>query len=126
VVYACLLNIILNVLLVPRLGLQGAAVATLVSYLFMVLLMAQQSFRLLPLEISYRGFAANLVAGTIAFVIVRFIQFQHPIANVLTKSAAAFFLYVPLVLLLNPVLRQAALSLRRVAGKPASAELAVN
>lgn len=126
VVYACVLNIVLNVILIPRIGLQGAALATLVSYLFMVILMARESFRLLPLDISYLGFAANLAAGTIAFLIVRFIQLQNVVLDAVIKSVTAMAIYGIVVFLLNPVLRRTALNWRRPKTAPASPELVVN
>lgn len=126
VVYACVFNIVLNIILIPRIGLQGAALATLISYLFMVLLMARESFRLMPLDISYWGFAGNLVAGTIAFFVVRFIQLQNVVLDAMVKSAAALVIYATVVFLLNPVMRRAALNWRRPKTAPASPELVVN
>jgi O-antigen/teichoic acid export membrane protein len=126
VVYACVFNIVLNVILIPRIGLQGAALATLFSYLFMVLLMARESFRLLPLDISYLGFAGNLVAGAAGYFAARFIQLQNVVLDAAIKSAAALVIYGLAVFLLNPVLRSAALNWRRPKPTPASPELLVN
>ncbi len=126
VVYACVVNIVLNVILIPRIGLQGAALATLISYLFMVCLMARESFRLLPLGLSYWGLAANVLAGTIGFVALRLFQLQNVMLDAVVKSAGALLIYIVLVFLLNPVLRQAALNRRRSATKPTPRELMVS
>jgi O-antigen/teichoic acid export membrane protein len=125
VVYACVFNIVLNIILIPRVGLQGAALATLLSYLLMVALMARESLRLLPLDISYRGLAANLLAGTFAFVTIRFIQLTNVLLDAAIKSAAALLIYAIVVVFLNPVLRQAAWSWRRPKTR-STPELVVN
>lgn len=108
VVYACVANILLNIVLVPRIGLQGAAIATLASYLMMVLSMGVVSFRLMPLQVSYLGFAGNLAAAAITFAGVRMVQFQHPWMNVMVKGLLAAFIYAALVCLMNPTVRRAA------------------
>jgi len=108
VVYACAVNILLNMVLIPRIGLQGAAIATLASYLIMVLLMGFVSFRLLPLQINYAGFAFNLVAAAATFAMVRLVQFHLAWANVVVRGLLGLFLYVVLVCFMNPAVRRAA------------------
>jgi len=108
VVYACAVNILLNVVLIPRIGLQGAAIATLISYLFLVVVMSAVSFRLMPLQLSYIGFAGNLIAGATAFFIVRMLDFHHAWMNVVIKSLVALVIYAVLVCLMNPAIRRGA------------------
>lgn len=107
VVYACAINLLLNIVLIPRIGLQGAAIATLASYLIMVLLMGAVSFRLMPLQISYFGLAGNLAAASIAFAILRLLQFHHATVNVAVKGLLALLIYGGLVCVMNPVVRRA-------------------
>jgi|SRR5579864_87816 len=129
VVYACVVNILLNMVLIPRIGLQGAAIATLVSYLVLVLLMGAVSFRLLPLQISYSGFAGNLMAGASTFAVVRLVQLHHAWMNVMVKGSLALLLYITLVCLMNPAARRLALNWLRSSAKKAEQsrpELAVN
>ena len=129
VVYACAVNILLNLVLIPRIGLQGAAVATLVSYLFLIVVMGAVSFQLMPLQLSYVGFAANLMAGATSFFVVRMMDFHHAWMNVVIKAFIALAIYALLVCLLNPAVRNLVLNW----GKPAvpkteqaHAELVVN
>lgn len=126
VVYACVFNIVLNIFLIPRMGLQGAALATLVSYLFMVLLMARESFQLMPLDISYVGFAGNVLAGAVAYFVVRLIQLHSVLLDAAIKATAAISIYAIGVFLLNPVLRQAVMNWRSPKVERASPELVVN
>ena len=46
--YAGFLNVAFNVILLPRIGLVGAAIATTVSYAGIVVFLAYQSMRVLP------------------------------------------------------------------------------
>ncbi|HLJ25250.1 MAG TPA: oligosaccharide flippase family protein [Candidatus Angelobacter sp.] len=126
VVYACVFNILLNMVLIPRIGLQGAAIATLVSYLIMVLLMGNVSLRLLPLQISYAGFAFNLAAAAGTFAIVRLAQFHHAWVNVLVRGALGLFIYAALVCLMNPAVRRPVSRWLKPAVKEPLAELVIN
>jgi O-antigen/teichoic acid export membrane protein len=106
VVYACVVNILFNIVLIPRIGLQGAAIATLASYLFLVVVMGAVSFRLMPLQVSYGGFVGNLAAGTLSVAAVRLFQFHHAWVNVIVKGSLALLMYAALVCLMNPVARR--------------------
>lgn len=119
VVYACAANALLNMALIPRVGLQGAAIATLVSYLMMVVSMGVVSFRLLPLQVSYGGFVCNLAAAGITFVGLRFIQFSHAWMNVAIKGTFSLLVYGALVCVMNPVVRKAILKWLRPTAKQA-------
>lgn len=119
VVYACAGNALLNIVLIPRVGLQGAAIATLVSYLMMVVFMGVVSFRLLPLQISYGGFACNLAAAAATFAGIQFLQLSHAWMNVAIKGSLALLVYGVLVCVMNPVVRRAVLKWLRPTAKQA-------
>ena len=126
VVYACIVNIVMNIILIPRIGLQGAAIATLVSYLFLVILMGHISFRLLPLKINYIGFACNALAALLAFVMIRPLEFHNALVNTAAKSGLALLIYAALICLLNPAIREELLKRFRSRvkeGKPARSPL---
>ena len=106
---ACVANLLLNIALIPRMGLQGAALATLVSYLLLVLMMGRVSFRLLPLKISYAGVGMNLLAAAVTFIVVRPIDFHRALLNAAVKGLLAMALYAVLISLLNPGIRRALL-----------------
>ncbi|HLJ90403.1 MAG TPA: oligosaccharide flippase family protein [Candidatus Angelobacter sp.] len=106
VVYACVVNVLLNIVLVPRIGLQGAAIATLISYLLLVLLMGRVSFRLMPLQLSYSGFAWNVVAASVTYFLLRSIELRSALLSAAVKSLSAMIVYSLLVCLLNPVVRR--------------------
>lgn len=66
---AIVANVVLNVVLLPRIGLQGAAIATLAAYAMQALLMAQYSRRALPFAIPYRAIVRYLLCAGLATVV---------------------------------------------------------
>ena len=126
VAYACGVNIVLNIILLPRIGIQGAAIATLVSYLFLVILMGKVSFRLLPLSINYVAFAANLLSAVLTYAVVSQLSFQKAILSAGVKGSLGLFLYAILVSMINPVVRAEVLermSSAKKKPKPSESEL---
>src|SRR5882762_1036142 len=65
VIYVMFLNIALNLLLLPRIGLAGAAWATLLSYVFLIALMAHASFPLLAVRIDCKASGRYLFAACV-------------------------------------------------------------
>ena len=105
VIYACVANLLLNLVLIPRMGIQGAAVATLLSYLLLVILMGRVSFRLMPLQISYAGFFANLVSAGVTYVLISRITIERALPSAVVKGSLGLLLYGTLASILNPVVR---------------------
>lgn len=56
---ACGTNILLNILLIPRLGIQGASIATLASYLICYFVRIFDARRYVPFKVNYGSFAVN-------------------------------------------------------------------
>ncbi|HLI34579.1 MAG TPA: oligosaccharide flippase family protein [Terriglobia bacterium] len=101
VVYACVLNILLNVVLIPRVGLKGAAIATLVSYGFLILLMARASFQILPIGIRFLGCASYLAAALATWLLVSRIQMKTVLFSLAARGIASMLAYTLLVCLLD-------------------------
>jgi O-antigen/teichoic acid export membrane protein len=102
---AAVLNIGLNCLMLPRMGIQGAAVATLVSYLCSTLLLAKLSFKVLPLKVQVRSLVAYVAAAAaIAFTVPR-LDLHSALGNLFGKSLFALLLYGVLVFALDPRFR---------------------
>jgi len=104
-VYSTGVNIALNVLLLPRVGLFGAGVATLLSYLFMTLLTAQSSFALLPIPLQLQRVAKYAVAATIVFLAVRGLHTEHALIGLIVKGMLGTVGYLAVVLLLDKTFR---------------------
>jgi len=99
--YSAAINIGMNCLLLPRMGLQAAALATLVSYAFCTLLLARMSFKVLPLDIQFRVIVRYLFAAAVASAAGSRIDFGIPFWNLIGKSVLAVLLYAGVLSLVD-------------------------
>jgi O-antigen/teichoic acid export membrane protein len=90
---AALVNVALNLALIPRYGMMGAAVATIAAYALLFLSMAWWANRVFPMPYQVRRVATALGAGVALLVLGRMLE--APLAGALALAAA-----YPLVLLL--------------------------
>jgi len=102
---AAVLNVVLNVILIPRIGLQGAAIATLVSYAVFVVLLGRASFALLPLRFNVPGclrYALAAVAG--AFVATR-VECASALVSLILRGGICLAVYVAALWLMDSSFR---------------------
>jgi O-antigen/teichoic acid export membrane protein len=90
---ACVLNVILNIVLLPRIGLMGAALATTLSFAAMVGLNAIQSLRILPFKIEWVALVRYLAIGLGAFWVASRIVVESPMVDAILKGAVILALY---------------------------------
>ena len=98
---AAILNILLNFLLVPKYGITGAGIATMISMIFMSLIFAVQAKRILGVLPIRRKMAKIFVIGIIAGLALYFLKSIVPI-NLFSLIILTFFyftLYLTLILL---------------------------
>jgi O-antigen/teichoic acid export membrane protein len=107
-IIAAALNIGLNCLLLPRMGLMGGAIATLFSYICCITLLARASNRLLPLHSDLAIILKYIGAGTAAWGVASVVGFQAPLPNLLAKSAVVLVVYVAAVYALDDRVRESA------------------
>src|SRR5690606_14299560 len=90
-----ILTIVLNYLLIPRLGLEGAALASFVSiFIFNLvkLVFVKMKFGILPFTQGTFKVLATLMVLSVLFY---FVQFPfHPILNIILKSGLILGVYV--------------------------------
>lgn len=129
--YACILNIALNVALLPRIGLVGAAIATMVSYAGIVVFLAFQSLRVLPFKLELAASFRYCAVGAAASWLAAQLPIETPWIAALAKGTLILVLYAGILCVIDARVR-ALLSkiwhvgtnwLRRPAG---SGEAAVN
>jgi O-antigen/teichoic acid export membrane protein len=91
--YASILNIVLNVILLPRIGLVGAAIATTISYGGIVVFLAYQSLRVLPYKLELSAFARYAVVGAaVAWLVAQF-PVETPLLSAVVKASLFLVLY---------------------------------
>lgn len=104
-IVCALLNIGLNCLLLPRIGLMGAAVSTMLSYSACMLALGWYSWRLLPLRIDLRSPARYAVAGCTAWVAASAVNAGYPVVSLFAKASLATGIYLGVLFLVDPKAR---------------------
>lgn len=106
VLIACaVLNVGLNCFLLPRAGLMGAAVSTLLSYSACILALGWLSWRLLPLRMEVRSLAKYVVAAGAAWFAASAVAIDYPATSLVAKSAVALSAYVGILLVVDEKVR---------------------
>jgi O-antigen/teichoic acid export membrane protein len=88
------LNIVLNILLIPRIGLQGAAIATLISYAVFLALIAGASLAVMPLRVNIPACLRYLFAATSSVLLVSPVQCSPHFLNLIIRGAMCVSIYV--------------------------------
>ncbi|MCU1220452.1 MAG: polysaccharide biosynthesis protein [Candidatus Angelobacter sp.] len=104
--YASILNIALNVVLLPRVGLIGAAIATTVSYAGIVVFLAYQSLRVLPYKLELISFARYSAAGAVSAWLVMQVPVEVPLLSVMVKGSLVLMLYAGLLSVIDKTVRE--------------------
>jgi O-antigen/teichoic acid export membrane protein len=101
----CAANVGMNVYLLPRIGIAGAAWATLLSYILMVIALAVVSRRHLVFRIPVYSFLCSAILVFVIQAVLGMAGFSKPWLNLAAKAPAALLLYTIGLLLLRPNLR---------------------
>ena len=101
----CILNIGLNVIMIPRFGIVGAAQATLVSYVCYTLVITHYAFKELAFRIRYGHIALYTSISFVMFIFISNIQMEGHVMNILCRAASGACIYILLVLLLDKNIR---------------------
>ena len=102
---ALIVNVLLNVLLIPKMGILGAAVATSVAFTLFSLIAVLQVYRLLKIHPYRRDFYKPVIAGTVALLFVYI--FSRVMTNMMSLpylflGAGIFFcIYIVVMFLLG-------------------------
>jgi O-antigen/teichoic acid export membrane protein len=91
--YACLLNIAMNIVLLPRVGIVGAAIATMVSYAAMVGFLAYESWKVLPFKLDVLALARYIAAGAGVAWLVSRLTLPIPLIGAVVKGGLVVVLY---------------------------------
>ncbi|HLK48892.1 MAG TPA: oligosaccharide flippase family protein [Bryobacteraceae bacterium] len=107
-VFAAVINIGLNCLMLPRLGLTGSAVATLLSYALCIFLLGRSSNRFLHLRFSGRSLMKYAAAAAAAWIVGTQVELGAPVLNLLGKGGTALSCYVAALYTVDGRVRHAA------------------
>ncbi len=101
-IMAAATNLALNVLLIPFIGILGAAIATLISYILMVIIGTSVSFKDLSFDLSFEPIIKSIIAAAIMAIAISFFLPQ----NILSLIIAICFgtsIYFLLMILMRAV-----------------------
>lgn len=104
--YAGFLNVAMNIILLPRIGLVGAAIATTVSYAGIVVFLAYQSLRVLPLKLELVSFAKYVTTGAALAWLVSQLPVEAPLLSVVVKGSLIVVLYAAILFAIDLRVRQ--------------------
>jgi O-antigen/teichoic acid export membrane protein len=110
---SAVVNILLNCLLLPKMGLQAAALATLVSYVVCTAMLSYLAFRVLPLKIELSAILEYAVAGVAAWLVGSVTELRVPVWNLLAKPTVTALVYGGAIYLLDQRVRVVAAQLWR-------------
>jgi len=114
-------NIVLNIVLLPRIGLQGAAIATLLSYALQAILIAWLSLRVLPFAVPYAAAAKYLGCAGLTAVLGLQVKLANPWTELAARMGVAL-LYPVLVWIFD---KQARVALRNLLQRRGEAAISV-
>lgn len=100
-----ILNFILNIIFVPLMGILGAAIATLISYLVLIFLANFLSAKYLTIHLNYSGLIKYIAASVMAVILLHFINFEI-FFGVLIKLAIGVLIYSATILLIDSRIRE--------------------
>lgn len=102
---AGILNIILNYILIPIMGIVGAAVATLISYIFLIVLANIFSSKFLTIRLNYRGIIKYIAASIMAVILLHFINIEV-FGGIILKILIGILFYAAVMWVLDTRIRQ--------------------
>ncbi|NIR50938.1 oligosaccharide flippase family protein [candidate division KSB1 bacterium] len=102
---AGVLNVILNIVFIPLMGIVGAAVATLISYICLIALANIFSSKFITIQLNYGAIVKYVAASVMAAVFLRFIDIEIFLGIVL-KLFIGILIYSAAMLMIDGRIRE--------------------
>lgn len=118
---AAILNLSLNVLLIPKYGIIGAAVVTLFCYSLFTLCVAILAFKYLKFNIEWKRPALITILSLSIYLFLRVVEFGSDVNNFLIKGITGSTILALVVWLLVPEVRSWIVSLMKRIGRGTAA-----
>jgi O-antigen/teichoic acid export membrane protein len=106
-----LINIGLNLILIPQFGIIGAGQSTLISYVFYTFSIKYFAFREFSFKIDYRSILLYVIISFAMYLVIVPIDSGVPFVNLVTKIPLGVMVYASLTLTFDKDVRSAALKL---------------
>ena len=96
-----ILNLVLNIILVPLLGIKGAAIATLVTYITFAFIAWRLSSRHLSIALPWRQIFRYSIFSMVMYVAVGQVSVDSPLLSLAAKISVGLLVYAVQVLLFD-------------------------
>jgi O-antigen/teichoic acid export membrane protein len=106
--FSAAMNVVLNVLLIPRIGLQGAAVATLLSYAVFLGLIVRASSAVLPLRVDFQACLRYVGAAAASALLTSRFQFSSEFLSLAVRGSLSVMIYGAVLWVIDRRFREAA------------------
>lgn len=101
-IFAALLNIIFNFLLIPLLGIAGAAIATLISYTLMVAICIFISFKHIDFDLNFSFILKSIISSSFMFGVI-FCLNPSNIMGLIGSVFLGVFVYLVIMILIKGI-----------------------
>lgn len=108
-----ILNIILNIVLIPIIGIVGAAISTMLTYALSTLLLAHYAFSHIKFIIEWKFIGKSISASAIMCIVVYYLN-PNTLTNLLTTIAIAAGIYTVIIAVSNCFNKEELLFFRRI------------
>jgi O-antigen/teichoic acid export membrane protein len=112
--FTSLFNLAANLILIPKFGIQGAAMAKLFSYLILAVLATYLSNRVVKFPIAWRALARYVLAGAIMYLVAAAVRVSSPVLELAAEIATGTVVYFAIVFIIDTGARQKTLRAARV------------
>jgi O-antigen/teichoic acid export membrane protein len=109
ILLSVVLNVFFNVVLIPKYGILGAAVATLLSYLFYATVIVYYSFREFSFQIAWGSIILYLSASLAMLVVIKNIDLGEQITNLVSRIGIGAMVYFLLIFVFDKEIRSQAI-----------------
>jgi len=103
---ATVINLTLNIMLIPRFGITGAAVVTIVSYVIFMVGVTGSAFRYVTFPVKLKTPAIMLLASVIVFALLSPVDLQSNLANLIGKGLVGSVVLLLLMWFVDPGVKQ--------------------
>jgi O-antigen/teichoic acid export membrane protein len=112
--FASIFNLVANVILIPKFGIQGAAIAKLASYIILAVLATHFSNRVVKFPIAWVALAKYVFAGVVMYVAAAAVHMSSPVLELIAETGVGAAVYFAIVFIIDTGARQKTLSAARV------------
>lgn len=101
VVFGTIVNVAMAIVLVRMWGVNGAAVAALVTSVLSAVILLWVAYKLLPMKIYGLYLVPSFVSAGAMYWAISHIEFSHAVATLFARVGAGIAIYLPLLLVLD-------------------------